>query len=79
MQDWEYDRLKRCEANMKALELDSWSTVGETEKLMYREARMLVKHVERAKSGIESAIYELKDLENRLGDLTKLPEEPGVQ
>lgn len=74
VQSWEYDRLKRSEANLKALGLDSWDTVGETEKLMYREARMLVKHVESAKRGIESAMYELKDLKNRLGGLAKLPE-----
>ena len=76
VQDFEYDRLKRCEANLKALGLDAWDTIGESEKRMFREARMLVKHVERAKSGIESAMYELKNLKNNLGDLAKLPEEP---
>ena len=78
VQDWEYDRLKRCEANLKALGLDSWRTIGEADKRMYREARTLVKHVELAKSEIESAMYELKHLKNHLGDLAKLPSEPDV-
>lgn len=78
VQDWEYDRMKRCEATLKALGLDSWSTIGESEKRMFREARTLVKHVERAKDGIESAMYELKNLKNRLGDLANITEESEV-
>ena len=39
----------------------------------------MVEHVERAKRGIKSAMYELKDIKNCLGDSAKLPEEPDVQ
>ena len=71
----EYDRLKRCEANLKALGLNPWITIGEADKRMHREARILINRMESAKSRIESAMHELKHLKNQLDDLAKIPEE----
>ena len=75
VQDWEYDRLKRCEANLNALGLNPWITIGEADKRMHREARILINRMESAKSRIESAMHELKHLKNQLDDLAKIPEE----
>ena len=75
VEDWEYDRLKRCEATLNAIGLNPWITIGEADKRMHREARMLINRMDSAKSGIESAIYELKNLKNQLSNLAKISEE----